>query len=67
MNGTPRVSAPPHRQSAPSAAYHADRAQISLPGKFPRPIVAWITRPSGEFRLNHAIHPGVRTRRAGMA
>ena len=32
MNGTPRVSAPPHRRSAPSAPYPADRSRISLPG-----------------------------------
>src|ERR1700688_1848141 len=37
MNGKPGVSAPPHRQSAPSAAYHADRARIFLPGKPSRP------------------------------
>ena len=37
MDGQPRVSAPPHRQSAPSAARHADHARISLPGRPPRP------------------------------
>jgi len=39
MNGTPRVSAPPYRRSAPSAPYPADRSRISLPGKPKRPIV----------------------------
>jgi len=52
MNGKPRVSAPPHRRSEPSAAYPARRARISLPGKPPRPIVTRITLPSGECRFS---------------
>jgi hypothetical protein len=55
MNGQPRVSALPRRQSAPSANCRTDRARISLPGKPSWPIVALITRPSGECRVNRIV------------
>jgi hypothetical protein len=51
MREKPLVSALPRRRPAPSAAYHADRARISFEGKPSRPIVARITRLSGECRF----------------